>query len=133
MNDAGVLIRTALMSTALTSTVGAGSSARLWANQAVPAKNYKPSDGIGIAFRVRGGRTMYHNGYIEASTQFKIYGSDELIANTGYRALVDVLHDQSPPPIRMAYLEQLGQTLEEQAPLNWPYVLAYFTIWLPRD
>lgn len=130
MNDAGALIRTSLLTTSLTSIVGSGSTARLWANRVIPITGYKPADGIAIAFRVRGGGTMYRNGMMYPSVQFKCWGVDEITANTGYRALVDVLHDNNPGSIRSAYLEQLGQTAQEADTL-WPFVLVFFTIWLP--
>jgi hypothetical protein len=128
MNDAGALIRTALLAQApLTAIIGN----RLWPERTMPIAGYQPNNGVAIAFRTRGGGTMYRNGYMYPSVQFKIWGIDEFTANTGYRALVDVLHDKSPGTIRSAYLEVLGQTAEEQD-TGWPFVLCFFTIWLAR-
>lgn len=100
----------------------------------MPIAGYKPNDGVAIAFRTRGGGTMYHGGLMYPSVQFKIWGgvvNDTLPVVAGYRALVDVLHDKSPGAIRSAYLEVLGQTAEEQD-TGWPFVLCFFTIWLVR-
>lgn len=128
MIDSGAAIKTALLTqTPLTAIIGA----RLWPERVMPIAGYKPNDGVAIAFRTRGGGTMYRNGLMFPSVQFKIWGIDEYTANTGYRTLVDVLHDKSFGAIRSAYLEVLGQTSEEQD-TGWPFVLAFFTIWLVR-
>lgn len=129
MNDAGALIRSSLLTqTTLTDLT----SARLWPERAMPVAGYKPNDGVAIAFRTRGGGTMYYNGLMFPSVQFKIWGVDELTANTGYRALVDVLHNKNPGSIRSAYLDVLGQTAEEQD-TGWPFVVCFFMIWLAMN
>lgn len=128
MIDAGVAIRTSLLTqTTLTSVI----STRLWSESNTPGDGYIPAQGGGIAFKVRGGGTMYHNGLINPSVQFKCYGDGLVAANTVYRALFDTLHDKAFGSIRGAYCEILGQTAIEPE-LQWPYVLTYFKIWLAR-
>jgi hypothetical protein len=132
MIDEGLAIKTALLTqTALTALTGTGATARIWPARSMPIVGYHPNDGVAIAFRTRGGGPMYQNGLINPSVQFKVWGIDEQTANTGYRALVDVLHDKSIGAIKSAYLEVLGQTSEEQE-TGWPFVLTFFTIWLAR-
>lgn len=128
MNDAGAMIRTSLLTQAALTAI---TSTRIWAERSTPIVGYKPQDGGAIAFKVRGGGLMYHNGLMSPSVQFKCYGLDEATANTVYRALFDVLHDQAFASIRAATCEVLGQTSLEQDTL-WPFVLTYFTIWLIR-
>lgn len=126
MNDAGSIIRTALLTqTALTAVIGT----RLWAERSTPIADYKPDDGGAIAFRMRGGGVMYRAGLMFPSVQFKCWGVDEFTANSVYRTLFDVLHDQAFGGIRSAYMEVLGQTVLEQD-TEWPFVLTFFTIWL---
>lgn len=128
MIDAGAAIRTSLLTqTTLTSVI----STRLWAERVTPLEGYVPAQGGAIAFRIRGGGTMYHNGLISPSVQFKCYGIDEKTANTVYRALFDTLHDKAFSSIRAAQCEVLGQTAQEPD-TQWPYVLTFFTIWLAR-
>lgn len=124
MIDAGDALRMYLLAQAtLTSVVGD----RLWVERFEPPPGYKPAQGPGICFRSRGGPGVDYSGRILAmSWQIKVYGVNEVAANSAYRALVDVLHDAESATILGAQLEIPGQTLTE-TDTGWPYVLCFFT------
>lgn len=99
---------------------------RIWAERAEPPTGYRPTDGPGLAFRIRGGEMDYSSALMRISTQFKCYGTDEAAANALYRTLVDVLHDNQHFQFLSNQIEVMGQTLYEQDK-GWPYVLCFFS------
>ncbi len=109
-------------------TLTAVTGTRIWAEVPTPPPGYTPADGPGIAFMIRGGVVDYTGAVLIPSCQFKCYGEDEATAQSGYRALFDVLHEQRGEDIKFALMERPGQTLRE--PTNWVFVLAYYTIFV---
>lgn len=99
---------------------------RIWASRVVPPPGYKPEDGAGVAFQVRGGEPTYEDDHYFASVQFKCYGATEIAANTLYRALYDSVHGGVSRCVRHAELEGLGTTMAEPD-TEWVYVLVYVT------
>jgi hypothetical protein len=130
VTDEGQAIKTALLTrTALTTLTGAGSTARIWPHRVTPIAGYKPNDGAAIAFRTRGGGSLYSRQFMYPSVQFKVWGIDEFTAYTAGRTLVDVLDGKSFSVIRMAILDGLPQIALEQD-TDWPFALLFFNIWL---
>lgn len=126
MNDSSANINTALLTqTALTSVI----STRLWPDRVTPLEGYTPEMGGGITFRIRGGTPLYRGSMAGYSVQFLCWGVDSYTATLVYRTLFDVLNDKAFSHIRSAYVEQMGQPIEDQS-TGWPAVLVYFTIWL---
>lgn len=98
----------------------------------MPIAGYKPNNGVAIGFRTRGGGTLYRQGLMFPSVQFKIWGGvvdDTLPVVAASRELVDVLDGKSFGAIRIANLEGLPQVSQEQD-TEWPFGLVFFTIWL---
>lgn len=130
MTDEGQAIKTALLTrTALTALTGTGSTARIWPHRVAPVAGYAPNTGVAVAFRTRGGGTLYSRGLMFPSVQFKVWGIDEYTAYAAGRTLVDVLDGKSFGAIRMANLDGLPQVATEQD-TDWPFALLFFNIWL---
>ena len=126
MIDLNVTINTALLTrTALTAIIGA----RLWPDTSEVLAGYTPNDGGALAFRIRGGDVLYRGGVARVSVQFKCWGIDNSTANQVESVLYDVLHDQAFGGIKSAYIEQIPQSSEEPD-TEWPFVLAFYALWL---
>lgn len=124
MIDSNAIIKAALLANAPLVVL---TGQRIWAARNLPPEGYQPSQGGGVAFRTRGGSTLYHGGLQYPSVQFKCYGATEVIANNVYRALYDALLVPSGG-IRGANIEVLGQPVEDEN--GWLFVLTFYTIWL---
>ncbi len=126
MIDVPLAIRTYLVAQpSLTALTGQ----RIWAERAVPPAGYVPAQGGAIAYRLRGGNVTYET-LINPSVQFKCYGADEAVAQSVYRALVDVLHEPTGNRVfKQSLCEVLGQTLDEPD-TGWVFVLTFFRFWL---
>lgn len=97
---------------------------RIWAGRVYPPKSYKPENGSGIAFQVRGGDPTYEDDHYFVSVQLKCYGLSEVAANQLYRALYTDLQPEKAASraVRHVEFETLGTTLEEPDS-EWRYVL----------
>ena len=102
-------------------------SGRIWADVAMPPADYKPADGVGICFKLRGGSDDDTNEVLSGSFQFKIYAADEPTARSAKRILYSVLQDAKNKNILSSRRESLGVTLKEPA-TDWTYVLVYYSI-----
>lgn len=106
---------------------------RIWAEMETPPPAYKPSQGLGMCFRRRGGTQDYEAVNLFPSYQFKIYGqvggllSSEASANEGYRALYEALNYRATYLIKSAELEAQGQTLREPD-TGWAYSLCFYRL-----
>ena len=103
---------------------------RIWADCDTPPAGYKPADGVGICFKVRGGSDDDADAVHSPSFQFKIYGADEAVARSAYRTLHGVLQNAKNHNILASRREGLGATLKE--PTGWVYVLVFYSLMI-RD
>lgn len=126
MIDAPAVIRTYLLTQMALTTL---TSTRVWSERSTPVAGYKPADGGAVAFKIRGGTTIYSGQAASPSVQFKCYGADELTANAVYRGLFDALNNKQGSGVKAAYIDVLGQSLTEPD-TGWPFVLTFYTVWL---
>lgn len=114
--------------TALTTLTGS----RLWADRRIPPDGYKPSDGVGICFKVRGGIDLDPSVLQDPSFQFKIYGhvngaSDEATCRNAAHVLHDCLQEKANKDILTARRETLPVTLQEPD-AGWTYALVFYKV-----
>lgn len=98
---------------------------RVWAGVTYPPGDYAPGQ-YAIVLNSRGGSISYDRRLLADSFTVKCYGPDELGAMTLYRVLTDAIDDTRAGALRQIELEIAGFPLQEQEPLNWPFVLCYF-------
>ena len=113
---------------ALTTLTGS----RIWGDRRIPPKGYKPSDGVGICFKVRGGIDHDPSVIMDPSFQFKIYGHvdgtpDEATCRAAARALHDNFQERANKDILTVRREALPVTLQEPE-TNWTYVLVFYKV-----
>mgnify|MGYP003441457448 CR=1 FL=1 len=124
MIDCHIVIKNALLAndalTELTST-------RIWPGRVMPVPGYQPAQGGAVAFRTRGGGTIYPGSLQFPSVQFKCWGATDGAAMAVYRALYDAL-EWPAGGIKSTQVDALGQPAEEEN--GWPFVLGFWTVWL---
>lgn len=99
----------------------------VYAGVTYPASSYKPGNGPGVAFKVRGGQETEEDQLLIPSVQFKVYGSSPLGASTNYLALDAVLKSPASSSILWTAQEGLGVNLVEPE-TGWDFVLAYYQV-----
>jgi len=102
-------------------------STRIWADVDEPPAGYKPADGVGICFKVRGGIDLDPPVLMSPSMQFKIYGANEVTARSAARVLHDAINERSDANILTVYRETLPVTLKEPD-TNWTYCLVFYKV-----
>jgi hypothetical protein len=95
-------------------------------------KGYKPADGQGLLFNIRGGDPDYTSLVLRPSVQFRSFGLTPALARELDLALYDVLNDKSYCQIKIARLEAIGQPLQDPAK-SWPYVLSYYRFYISNS
>lgn len=106
--------------TALTAT-------RIWADVNEPPPDYKPSVGIGICFKVRGGVDSDPSVLMDPSFQFKVYGDSEVKCRQGARILHDNFQEKANKDILTVRREALPVTLKEPD-VDWTYCLVFYRV-----
>ena len=104
---------------------------RIYAGTATPPNSYKPTQGACIVFDFRGGQPAYE-GMERPRLQTKTYGLTPYVAQAGYRALVDALHEVQGGNVRWAKLSTYGQNLLEPE-TDWHFVLAFFELMIRSE
>lgn len=107
-------------------------STRIWADVDQPPSSYKPADGIGICFKVRGGTDGDPRVLVHPSFQFKVYGtkpneSPELTVRNAARLLHDNLDEKTSKDILTVYREVMPVTLREPD-AEWIYALVFYKV-----
>lgn len=95
-------------------------------------KEYKPAEGQGLLFNVRGGDQDYTSLVLRPSVQFRSYGATPALARELDLALYGVLNDKSYCQIKIARLESIGQPLQDPA-TRWPYVLTFYRFFISNS
>lgn len=121
MVDIEATLRTALLAN---SPLAAAFGARVWAG-VTPPTGYKPADGPGALFEVRGGAPDYSSQVLRPSVQMRVFGLDEATARGAQRVLYDAFQDMKRGRILGAQCEVLGQVLAEPE-TEWRFVLSYW-------
>jgi hypothetical protein len=93
-----------------------------------PPDGYKPHDGIGICFKVRGGTDGDPSVLMHPSFQFKIYGADEVACRAAARTLHDNFNEKADGNILAVYRETMPVTLKEPEEPNWTYALVFYKV-----
>lgn len=102
-------------------------STRIWADVDEPPEGYKPSAGVGICFRVRGGLDHDPSVIVDPSFQFKVYGATEAIARQGARVLHDNFNEKTNKDILTVRRETLPVPLKEPD-AGWTYALVFYKV-----
>lgn len=105
---------------------------RIWGDRSKPPAGYKPSDGVGICLKVRGGVDLDPSVIMDPSFQFKIYGHvdgapDEVTCRNAARVLHDYFQERADGNILTVRRETLPVTLQEPE-TNWTYVLVFYKV-----
>lgn len=114
------------------SALTAITSTRIWADVNKPPAGYKPSDGIGICFKVRGGVDLDPTVLMDPSFQFKIYGiqpgeSPEVAVRNAARVLHDNFDGRANKDILTVRRETMPVTLQEPD-AGWTYALVFYKV-----
>ena len=109
------------------SAITALTSTRLWADVDEPSPSYKPNDGVGICFKVRGGIDLDPNVLMSPSLQFKIYGASEATCRQAARVLHDNFDERANKDILTVYRETMPVTLQEPE-TDWIYCLVFYKV-----
>ena len=123
VNETRVVLDFLLAQSALTALT----STRIWSDVDVPPEGYKPSDGVGICFRVRGGVDHDPSVIVDPSFQFKIYGATEAIARQAARVLHDNFNEKANQHILTVRRETLPVPLKEPD-AGWTYALVFYRV-----
>lgn len=134
MRDAPEAIRTYLTTCiSLTDLIGT----RLYMETDTPGTGYTPAAGGALCLKIRGGAPDYSDALVRLSLQAKCYGPSEQTAQAVYRALYDALHNtRRDGLVRWGQCEQVGVTLTEPETwpgAGWPFVLAFFTVYVAME
>ena len=113
-------------------TLTALTGSRLWGDRREPPAGYKPTDGVGICFKVRGGVDHDPSVIVDPSFQFKIYGKvegvpEEITCRNAARVLHDCFQEQANKHILTVRRETMPVTLQEPE-LTWTYVLVFYKV-----
>jgi hypothetical protein len=100
---------------------------RIWADVDEPPEGYKPAEGVGICFRVRGGADHDPDVIVDPSFQFKLYGATEAIARQGARVLHDNFDGKANKDILTVRRETLPVPLKEPD-ADWAYALVFYRV-----
>jgi hypothetical protein len=103
------------------------SAFQFFADVEVPPVGYKPADGIGVCFKVRGGNDGDPNVLMHPSFQFKIYGETEVLCRQAARTLQDNFEGKVSADILNVYREVLPATLREPE-ADWIYALVFYKV-----
>ena len=123
VNETKVVLDFLLAQSALTAIT----STRIWSDVDVPPEGYKPSVGVGICFRVRGGVDHDPSVIVDPSFQFKIYGATEAIARQAARVLHDNFNEKANKDILTVRRETLPVPLKEPD-AGWTYALVFYKV-----
>jgi hypothetical protein len=105
---------------------------RIYAETANPPAGYRPTQGVCLCFKVRGGVVSQSDALLLPSVQFIIFGLTEYAAQGAYRAVFDALHNGRGAVMRWAQCESLGVTLADPD-TGWPFVLSFWKISISKD
>ncbi len=105
---------------------------RLWPDLMMPPSGYKPSDGVGMCFKVRGGVDLDPSVIMDPSIQFKIYGhvngkADETTCREAARVLHDNFNERANKYILTVRRETMPVVLQEPD-TKWTYVLVFYKV-----
>jgi hypothetical protein len=109
------------------SALTAVTSTRIWSDVDEPPEGYRPSDGVGICFKVRGGVDHDPSVIVDPSFQFKVYGATEHIARQGARVLHDNFNEKANKDILTVRRETLPVPLQEPD-AGWTYALVFYRV-----
>jgi len=123
VNETKVVLDFLLAQSALTAIT----STRIWSDVDEPPEGYKPSVGVGICFKVRGGVDHDPSVIVDPSFQFKVYGATEAIARQGARALHDNFDGLANKDILTVRRETLPVPLQEPD-AGWTYALVSYRV-----
>lgn len=114
------------------SALTAVTSTRIWSDVDQPPSSYKPTQGVGICFKVRGGSDGNPPVLVHPSFQFKIYGiktgeSPEKTVRNAARLLHDNFDEKTSKDIMTVYREAMPVALQEPD-AEWIYALVFYKV-----
>lgn len=103
------------------------SAFQFYADADIPPAGYKPANGVGVCFKVRGGNDGDPNVLMHPSFQFKIYAQTEVLCRQAARTLHDNFEGKVSADVLNVYREVLPATLQEPD-ADWIYVLVFYKV-----
>lgn len=104
------------------------SAFKFYADVVEPPPDYKPAQGIGVCFKVRGGSDGDPIVLMHPSFQFKIYAVSEVLCRQAARLLHDNFDGKADANILTVYREVIPVTLKEPEPAEWIYALVFYKV-----
>jgi hypothetical protein len=106
---------------------------RIYCGRNLPP-SYEPKQGAAVLVAIRGGGLDYTSKVWEPSVQCRIYAQTEALARKAGRALFRALNETKSRLVIYARLEAgTIPTLLTEPGSNWPYMLAFYKIYVQNE